>query len=132
MSAKHEPTDKTKELATSLSGYGVPQPDIARLIGVSLNTLLAHYREELDLGMAQANAKVGESLYRQAVSGNTTAAIFWLKARCGWREKQEVEVTGKDGGALEVKHFTGVPRPEDFDPETLKAIIEAMGKPDAA
>lgn len=131
MTAKHEPTDKTRDLVTSLSGYGVPQLDIARIIGIAQVTLLNHYREELDLGMAQANAKVGESLYKQAISGNTTAAIFWMKARAGWREKQEVEVTGKDGGALEVKHFTGVPRPEDFPPEVLQAIIANL-KTDAS
>ena len=30
---------------------------------------------------------------REAVA----AAIFWMKARAGWREKSEVELTGKDG-----------------------------------
>lgn len=36
---------------------------------------------------------------------DTTAAIFWLKNRkkAEWRDKQDHEVTGKDGGPIETK-----------------------------
>ena len=82
-------------MVKSLSGYGVPQEDICHIIDVSKPTLHKHYRREIDVGFAQANAKVGQSLYNQAVGGNTSAAIFWMKARAGWREKIEHEHTGK-------------------------------------
>ena len=32
-------------------------------------------------------------IYQQAKDGNTTAAIFWLKTRAGWRETQKVEMS---------------------------------------
>jgi hypothetical protein len=37
---------------------------------------------------------VAETLFRQAVGGNITAAIWWSKCRMGWRERQEIEHSG--------------------------------------
>ena len=110
MSVAHEPTETTRELVKSLSGFGVPQEDICVVLDVTEPTLRKYYRREIDLGFAQANAKVGESLFKQATSGNTAAAIFWMKARAGWREKQEHEMIHKGEVSMIV---TGVPRPED-------------------
>ena len=43
---------------------------------------------------AKANAKVVQSAFRQAISGkNTAMTIFWLKARLGWSDKQQIHVT---------------------------------------
>jgi len=84
----HEPTDKLRSEVELLSGLGLRQEDICRVVGVSLPTLHKYYREELDLGMAKANANVARALYRQAIDeGNTTAMIFWLKCRAGWRRQ---------------------------------------------
>ena len=87
----HKPTDETRKLARSLSGIGVPQEDICVILGVSKPTLHKHYRDDLDKGLAEANAKVAESLYRQAINGDIRAAIFWAKARMGWRETVHVQ-----------------------------------------
>ena len=76
-----------------LSGIGVPQDQIALLIGVDAKTLRKSCRDDLDRGMAEANVKVGQTLFSMATRGdNTAATIFWMKARAGWREKQEVVV----------------------------------------
>ena len=43
-----------------------------------------------------------EDAYEQALSSNAcTGAIFALKNR-GWKDKNETEITGKDGGILEI------------------------------
>ena len=77
-----------------LSGIGVPQDQIALLIGVDAKTLRKSCRDDLDRGMTEANVKVGQTLFSMATRGdNTAATIFWMKARAGWREKQEVVVT---------------------------------------
>jgi hypothetical protein len=89
----HEPTDQMRVTAKTLSGLGVPHEDICHILSISKPTLHKYYREELDKGHAEANAKVAQSLFQQATSGNTTAMIFWLKARAGWREKQEIDHT---------------------------------------
>lgn len=103
MSAAHIPTDETRAQVEAYARVGVPQKMIATLIGLgSDNTLKRHYADELARGEAMAVAEVANTLYTRATSGNDlAAAIFFLKARAGWSEKQRVEVSGPDGGPLE-------------------------------
>jgi hypothetical protein len=88
----HEPTEHHRNLVRSLAGIGVPHADIAILVGVTRPTLSKYYREDMEKGMAEANAKVAKTLFERAVSGDLGAAIFWAKARMGWREKHEISV----------------------------------------
>lgn len=90
----HTPTEETRALARRLSGYGIPQQQIALLLGISKPTLHDHYRDDLDIGMAEANSKIASTLFGQAMNGNTAAAIFWSKARMGWSEKQDITISG--------------------------------------
>lgn len=89
-----------------MAGYGVPQEDIAIVIDISEPTLRKHFRRELDLGIAKANARVGKSLFDQAVNGNVTAAIFWTKSRMGWRETVNINHSGNIGRARELSDDT--------------------------
>lgn len=94
----HEPTEKDRATVKAMSAYGIPQEQIARVIKINSETLRIHYRDELDLGVIEANAKVAETLFHQGVrDGNTTALIWWTKSRMGWKERQELQHTGKDG-----------------------------------
>ena len=65
MTRRHSPSEDERRTVKALSGYGVPQEDIAVHIDVDAKTLRKHYRRELDVA----------------------AAVFWMKARGGWREK---------------------------------------------
>jgi len=72
-----------------MAAYGIPEWDIARVVGIDPKTLRKHYRDELDTGHVKATAKVAEFLFRRATTEGpqaVTAAIFWLKTRGGWRE----------------------------------------------
>lgn len=95
----HEPTAQTRLQVRRLAGLGLPQAQIALLLGISPNTLVKHYEHELRLGDAEATEKVAATLYRRATrDGDLGAAIFWLKARAGWREKlpdQQVKHSGR-------------------------------------
>jgi DNA-binding XRE family transcriptional regulator len=102
MTNKHEPTAETRTKVNALASVGTPQDQIALVIGISKNTLIKHYRRELDVAMVIANAQVAQSLYQQAKSGNTSAAIFWMKCRAGWVDKQSIEHTGPNGGAIDL------------------------------
>ena len=62
----HQPSEATRKQVKALAAYGVPQEEIGKVIGISKPTLERHYREELDRGEVEANAKVAESLYRKA------------------------------------------------------------------
>lgn len=119
-----QPTQDQRAQVEAYAAYGIPQADMCKLVinpetgkPLSLKTLEKAFRLELDTGMAKANAKVGESLYMQAVgapaqfdtAGNQVraeqprsagAAIFWAKARMGWSEKFVHEHSGKNGGPM--------------------------------
>lgn len=87
----HEPDDVTRATVMAMAGYGVPEADIAKVIRIDPKTLRKHYRDELDTGHIRANAKVAQSLYEQATTGNVTAAIWWSKCRMGWSETNRDE-----------------------------------------
>ncbi|WP_431266838.1 hypothetical protein [Dankookia sp. P2] len=96
------PTDEQRRLVKAMAGYGVPHDDISLVVKCSPPTLRKRFRQELDIATIEANARVAQCLYQQATTpGNIAATIFWLKARAGWREKHQVEVTGRDGAALQ-------------------------------
>ena len=96
----HKPTAESRAQVEALAGYGVRQDEIALYLDIDPKTLRSHYREQLDKGVVKANVAVARSLHKQAVEGNVAAAIFWLKSRAGFREKQEVEVSGSVGGPV--------------------------------
>ena len=97
----HEPTEKTRIEVNTLASVGTPQDEIAKYIGVDRKTLVKHYRDELDRAMIGANTQVARRLFKQTET-NTAAAIFWLKCRAGWVDTQKVEMTGPNGGDINV------------------------------
>lgn len=89
------PSDKDRERVEAMAGYGVPHEQIASLVGDGIHkeTLYKYFRRELDQGKAKANVKIGQTLFQQAVNGNTAAAIWWSKSQMGWRETQQIDHT---------------------------------------
>lgn len=98
---KYEPTEEQKHQVMMLKATGTTNELIANIIGISIPTLRKAFRSELETGLAETNAKVAESLFNQALAGNVTAQIFWLKTRAGWRETDRLELTGADGGPIQ-------------------------------
>jgi len=93
----HKPDPFHRRQVEAMAAYGVPEQNIARVVGIDAKTLRKHYREELDTGQTKATAKVAESLFRKATSDghqSVTAAIFWLKTRGGWRETPQTHEVG--------------------------------------
>ena len=87
----HEREEKTALQIKTLAGMGIPDFDIAKVIKMSSPTMRKYYMVELETGHIEANAKVAQSLFKQATNAdkpNVSAAIFWLKCRAGWREDQ--------------------------------------------
>jgi hypothetical protein len=79
--------DAVRERVRHLAGVGLRQDDIAKIIGCTAKTLRKRFRDDLDRGVAEANATVSGFLFAAAKAGNVTAQIFWLKTRAHWREK---------------------------------------------
>jgi len=90
-----------------MSAYGIPEADIARVIGIDPKTLRKHYRDELDTGHVKANTQIAECLFKTAKAGNVTAQIFWLKTRARWRKVSVHEVGGSSDTPPFVVKFVG-------------------------
>lgn len=90
------------EKALEFCLLGATDKEIAEIFGVSKQTLNTWKKKHPDFlaslrkGKQEADGKVARSLYTQAISGNVTAAIFWLKNRRRetWRDKYEHDVAG--------------------------------------
>jgi len=94
----YQPDEVSRRQVEAMAGYGVPETEIAGLLGIDPKTLRKYYRHELDHGHTKANVKVAENLYRKATGEGreaVTAAIFWLKARAGWREITAHEIDSR-------------------------------------
>jgi hypothetical protein len=113
-------------------GFGIPQPEIARLINISDRTLRTYYRRELDTGATEANVRVAQSIYNMATKGeNVTAAIWWTKCRMGWREPpRDVNVGGQQDNPLAID-FTWAPALPTPLPASEPPTIEAETTEDA-
>jgi hypothetical protein len=76
-----------REKVAYLAGLGVPQDDIAKIVGCSPKTLRKRFRDELDRGVADAHAIIAGCLFAAAKAGTIPAMIFWMKTRARWREQ---------------------------------------------
>ena len=119
--------EAVRERVRHLAGVGVRQDDIARIIGCAPKTLRKRLRDELDRGVAEANATIAGYLFAAAKGGNIAAIIFWLKTRAHWRERNATDepVPGADGPSnCEVLLLPHNGR----DPELTEALREAQDK----
>lgn len=112
----HQPDPASRRQVEAMAAYGIPEQDIARVVGVDPKTLRKHYREELDLGTTKANAQVAGFLFNSARNGNVTAQIFWLKTRARWREVPSEHWHAGAVGTFDVHQLTD---------EALERIIAA-------
>lgn len=98
----------TPERLETLRGWavgGLTKEEIAKNIGISRTTIYEWMKKSPDFmnalhsGKDEADYRVVNALYKKALSGDTTAMIFWLKNRISkqWRDKQEIHNTfGED------------------------------------
>jgi len=100
MTKPFEPTSKDRAAVTTLAAVGNRHEVIARALQIDKKTLRKYFRKELAEARTDANAKMAQSLYVSGLNGNTTAQIFWLKTRGGWREVTHLAHTGPDGEPL--------------------------------
>lgn len=104
---KHPDTMLATSVATmSLAGFKIEQ--VCSALRISPNTLQKHYQFEFDHGRTNLMTQVVQSLAQRAIGGSDTAAIFLAKARLGWSDRQQVELTGKDGGPIEIAQKTEI------------------------
>ena len=97
---------------------------IARSLGVSSETLAEWMdrhpalRDAMDEGREAEHKVLHNALFKQAQNGNTTAAIFLLKTRHGYREGDQT------GAANKVSVTFNIPGPLPLDQFKKGRVIE--------
>jgi hypothetical protein len=102
------------------------QEQIADYFGIARNTFTAicerqpEVLEQYKKGKARAIGTVAKGLVKQAMDGNTSAAMFYLKTQAGWRETQHIDHSSSDGtmSPKSAKTMTN---------EEIEAELEALG-----
>jgi len=64
--------------------------------------------ERYKRGKSKAIAHIAQGLIQKARAGDTASAIFFLKTQARWAETQKHELTGADGGPVEVARIERV------------------------
>lgn len=119
MPAGRRPIPIPIEQVEALAQRGLTQGQIADALGVSLATLQRRRQdsEEFDAalkkGTALGIAAVANRLMERINSGDTTAMIFFLKTRAGWKETQVLEAE------IRPAHFVA---PSELTPEAWEAM----------
>lgn len=115
----HKFDEARNERVRKMAAVGVPNIQIARIEGIDVATLRKYYGEAADQGFITANVNIGRSIYDQAVgrpaeydsqgrlireelAPDKSCAIFLSKARLGLRETAAMEISGPDGGAINI------------------------------
>jgi hypothetical protein len=114
--------EAVREKVRHLAGIGVRQDDIARIVGCAPKTLRKRCRDDLDGGVAEANALVSGYLFAAAKKGNVTAQIFWLKTRARWRERAASDDPAAGNDAEAGSPVVLLLPDNNRDPELMQAL----------
>ena len=97
----------------SMAGLGLSKPKMASILGISAGTFDRLYRHDAAVrdaaakGEAVASNNVLGSLYEKCTVDKDTAAIkFWCMTREGMSTKNRLEVTGPEGGPIQMAELT--------------------------
>lgn len=81
------PSQQDRQRVRNWSMTGATREEIAGWLGMPLKRVQRLFRLELREGEAEGKQAVLNKLYTAASSGeNLTAMMFWVKAKCGWRD----------------------------------------------
>jgi hypothetical protein len=120
-----DPTPEKRDMVRAMASYGIPQEHIARHLHIAPKTLRKHFRSELRHAAYDANNEVLASLFKMATTRhNVAAAIFWSKARCGFRPG--AEPYDKAPGATALPPKKGIRTPPDEEPPYKQSALNNL------
>ena len=131
-SGNHVPTAKSRQGVMYGAGLGLSQEAIAKVIGISLETLRSHYPDELASARHVMMNDIQTNLYNIARDpkhkGTVQAGIFLLSKLGGeeYKEKRAVELSGPDGRPLQIDQRTQTIDPTLLQPEQRDALREII------
>lgn len=96
------PTDEHLAQIEALGAF-LSIEQIAEYFGIGKTTLYARMKEDERInerykkGRARVIAKVAQGLINDAIEGDNTCRIFYLKTQAGWSEKQIIDLKSGAG-----------------------------------
>jgi hypothetical protein len=98
------------EIVEQMAAQGMTISQVAAILGIPSGELRTRteaanqLRIAIEKGKALGVRTISQKLFEQAVSGNTIAGMFYLKAVGGWREadKRPPEDGDGEGGAIKI------------------------------
>ncbi len=95
-------SSQSREVAV-MAALGLSPREIANVINVDEKMLKLYYSKELSVSKSLANVTVARKALEMASSGRFPEMTkFWLKTQAKWKETSNIELTGRDGGPLEI------------------------------
>lgn len=99
---KYIATDEDRKRVSEMASFGISQKSIARILGITDDTLYAHYKQELETATDKMVTKVAKTLFEKAVDDkDVTSMIFILKTRGRWRTADTVSLLESNEGLRE-------------------------------
>jgi hypothetical protein len=101
-----------RRLVEQTVATGLTLEQVAHVLDLHTETVKKHYQKEIDTGTEKAISLLARSLYRKAIRGDTVAALFWLKSRAKWRDRDPINIA--------------LPAPDPEKTTDVKAIEQAL------
>lgn len=89
---KWSPTNQQRTFVQMLKGAGWTDARVANALDIDVNTLKKYCSEDLKIGKDKIHGVVISKLMQNIMAGDKASIFFYLKTRCGWREKDPVDL----------------------------------------
>lgn len=128
------PTIDQRNAIKALASYETPVHIMAGALNISVQTLYKHFAKDMKEGRAHIEARIGNSVVREALAGNMTAARMWLVSwgHPNWKAAKDTAATAQraqdEGG--HIKFYIPSNRRDEPEPDE-GPIIEGDPLPDA-
>jgi hypothetical protein len=107
---RRHPDPTLAQSVATMSFAGFTMDKVCSALRLSESTVRKYYDHEFKNGQSNMVSEIAESLAQRAKGGSDTAAIFLLKTRGGGKftERNAVELTGANGGPIEIQQRTEI------------------------
>jgi hypothetical protein len=109
------------DVIRGLAMQGMTMDEIADALGIHRDTLfkkkreLADFSDALKKGVAEGKIVATSQLFHRVKKGEAWAVIFFLKARCGWRETGDPARVNVNIGTLQAKTADAEQREQELE-----------------
>lgn len=122
MGVKFTPTNRDRALVTYLTWTGLPQAEVAKQVGMSIEVLRNHFAYELEHGRRGLLTDVVKVLAHKALSGDMQAINKFMNTQWPdlWGEKKAEPAVVVNNAAPMIEHRSPA------DPEKMDRVIDAI------